>query len=1344
MRQILKKKPLKQIRPKSSANQSANQMGALEKFRRMATVIQDSNDAITFQDLDGNILAWNRGAEQIYGYSQAEALRMNIIDTVPKEYQQEAREFLLSLKRGELVPTLETKRKTKDGRIVDVWLTNTKLTDDKGKLTGIATTERDITAQTQTLENFRRMATVIQDSNDAITFQDLEGNILAWNKGAEIIYGYSEAEALRMNIVDTVPKEYQEEARQFLSSLKRGELVPNLETKRKHKDGRIIDVWLTNTKLTDGEGNLTGIATTERDISERMGALEKFRRMATVIQDSNDAITFQDLEGNILAWNRGAETMYGYTEAEALRKNIVDTVPQEYQEEARGFFSSLKRGELLPNLETKRKHKDGRIIDVWLINTKLTDDKGRLTGIATTERDITGRKHAEASLRDKARELEFLREGQITLSDKMRGEQDVSRLGQSVLSHLAPFLNAQMGAFYCLNENKSLIRVSGYAYGKTENNEKTIAFGEGLVGQAALERRPILIEELPANYFAKIGSDLGASSPRSLLLAPVLYEGKVNGVIELASFSTFSAHQRTFLEHVSENVGIALNTSMSRKKLQALLDGSQILTEKLQTQQGELKAANQELEERSSALQVSQKKLKNQQAELEETNTRLEEQTQALEQQRDILNGKNESLNRAQKLLEERSYEVQRASQYKSEFLANMSHELRTPLNSSLILAKILVDNSAGNLTQEQIQYAVSIYSAGNDLLNLINDILDLSKVEAGKLDIRLESVSLPKVLSSLEKTFSPLALAKGLKFKIAADAELPDRILTDRQRLEQVLKNLLSNALKFTEKGEVTLQLSRKAGGIVSFLVADTGIGVHAAQHEIIFEAFRQADGTTNRKYGGTGLGLSISRDLARLLGGTIEVESTPGLGSRFTLILPEAYDEKQVKAPAAKAYTASNYSSTTPTPFLKAPEPPKVLEVPPVRAKVVPFLDDRADLNQPGHTVLVIEDEPQFAHILYDLAHELKYKCIVAQDAEEGLDLAQTLRPDAILLDMKLPDSSGLAVLDQLKENPLTRHIPVHIASAHDYTEKALQMGAIGYIRKPANRDELKGVFAKLESKFSQKIKRVLVVEDDTLQRESIVKLIMGNDLEITAIALGSEALQALKKCTFDCIIMDLKLPDMSGEQLLEKMTENDNLDSLPPVIVYTGRSLSREEEDRFRKYSRSIIIKGARSPERLLDETGLFLHRVENSLSSERQKALKTLRSRGDVFSGRKILVVDDDVRNIFALTAALEQKGADIEVAKNGKEALEKLDEDPSIDLVLMDIMMPEMDGYQATREIRKQKRFQKLPIIAVTAKATKGDQLLCMEAGTDDYLAKPIDLHQLYSLIRVWMPKLGRD
>ncbi len=1253
------KKKQKATRKVTGPKTPAKQMGSLEKFRRMATVIQDSNDAITFQDLDGNILAWNRGAEQIYGYSEDEALSMNIVDTVPTEYQEEAREFLSSLKRGELVPNLETKRKHKDGRIIDVWLTNTKLTDDKGNLTGIATTERDITEQTKTLEKFRRMATVIQDSNDAITFQDLEGNILAWNQGAEIIYGYSQAEALRMNIVDTVPTEYQEEAREFLSSLKRGELVPNLETKRKHKDGRIIDVWLTNTKLTDDKGNLTGIATTERDISERMGALEKFRRMATVIQDSNDAITFQDLEGNILAWNRGAEQIYGYSEAEALSKNIVDTVPTAYQEEARGFLTSLKRGELLPNLETKRKHKDGRIIDVWLTNTKLTDDKGKLTGIATTERDITERKQSEASLREKFRELDYLREGQIALSENMRGEQIISRLGQSILSHLVPFTNAQVGAFYSVLDDKRLQRVSGYALAENEASEKSFKFGEGLIGQVALEKKSLLIDDVPSDYFNKIESSFGVMVPRSLLICPILYENEVTGVIELGSLHPFTEHQRAFLSHVSENIGIAINTSDVRKKVQK----------------------------------------------------------------------QNEALNKAQVLLEEKANEIQRASQYKTEFLANMSHELRTPLNSTLILAKLLMDNSEENLTEEQIQYAASIYSSGNDLLSLINDILDLSKVEAGKLDIRVEKVVILKVLEGMKQTFQSSAQEKQLIFEVNQEADLPLYFLTDRQRLDQILKNLISNALKFTEKGSVKVRLYRHSSATIAFEVSDSGIGIPKDQQAIIFEAFRQADGTTNRKYGGTGLGLSISRDLAKLLGGSIEVESTTGKGSLFTLILPESLHQRILPEPSQEL---SFRKKVTPYSHFE-----NSLPLPPL-----PFDDDRANLSPGGRTVLIIEDDIKFSHIILNLAHELNFKCIIGQGADEGFDMALEYNPDAILLDMRLPDHLGLTVLDRLKENPKTRHIPVQVMSVEDYSKEALQMGAIGFMRKPLEPIEIKNALHRLEAKFSQKINRVLIVEDNETQRASLSQLISDEATEITMVALAKEALLELKKTTFDCMILDLNLPDMSGYELLNQMS-HEKLASSPPVIIYTGIDLSKAEEDNLKKISKSIIIKTTRSPEKLLDEVTLLLHRVESQLSQKQKQMIKTVRNKEQVFRGRKILLVDDDIRNIFALTSALEQKGATVFVGRNGKEALEKLNQDPLMDLVLMDIMMPEMDGFEATRKIRKQKRFAHLPIIAVTAKAMKDDQKNCLEAGANDYVSKPVDLEKLLSLIRVRIPQLEK-
>lgn len=1075
---------------------------------------------------------------------------------------------------------------------------------------------------------------------------------------------------------------------------------------------------------------------------EQKKALEKFRRMATVIQDSNDAITFQDLEGNILGWNRGAEKIYGYSEAEALNMNIMDTVPKEYQEEAREFIATLKRGELISSLETKRKTKDGRIIDVWLTNTKLNDDHKKLTGIATTEREITDRKQSEALIREKSRELEYLQEGLIALSERMRGQQDISRLGLSILSHLVPFTNAQLGAFYWAPGNKKLQRVSSYALSKTESSEKTIEFGEGLIGQAALDKHSLLIENVPAGYFNKIKSDLGEMTPRSLLICPILYEDEVNGVIEIASLYPFTEHQRAFLSHVSGNIGIAINTSIVRKKVQELFEQSQTLNHELQNQQEELRAANEELEEQSRALKESQARLQNQQSELEQTNSQLEEQTQALGQQKDILNEKNKALNKAQVLLEEKTNEVQRASQYKTEFLANMSHELRTPLNSSLILAKLLMDNVKSNLTDEQVQFASSIYSSGHDLLDLINDILDLSKVEAGKLDIRIENIFIPKVLESLSQTFLPLALEKQLKFEVIAEANIPETFITDRQRLEQILKNLLSNALKFTKEGSVKIRLFQHSKGNLAFEVSDSGIGIPKEQQEIIFEAFRQADGTTNRKYGGTGLGLSISRDLARLLRGSIEVESVAGSGSRFTLILPEFYDTSAVLTAQTKVYSDTQDEKTNFGQSIQAKTQKEINKQTHFeKTSPLPFDDDRAHLIGPGQTVLVIEDEVQFSKIIYDLAHELKYKCLVAQGADEGFEMALEYSPDAILLDIILPDHLGLTVLDRLKQSPKTRHIPVHILSAQDFSETALQMGAIGYIIKPASREQIKSAFFKIESKLSQKISRVLVVEDNEVQRKSICHLIEDEGIEITTVGLAKDALRELKKTVFDCMIMDLRLPDMSADKLLETMT-HEEIHSFPPVIVYTGNPLSREDEDKLRKHSKTFIIKGARSPERLLDEVTLFLHRVDSKMPPMRRQMLKIERSREQVFQGRKILLVDDDIRNIFALTSALEQKGATIIIARNGYEALEKLDIDPGIDLVLMDVMMPEMDGHEATRRIKKQKRFAKLPIIAVTARAMKDDQERCLEAGANDYLSKPVDLDKLLSLIRVWMPKIG--
>ncbi|HEX2545955.1 MAG TPA: response regulator, partial [Ramlibacter sp.] len=609
--------------------------------------------------------------------------------------------------------------------------------------------------------------------------------------------------------------------------------------------------------------------------------------------------------------------------------------------------------------------------------------------------------------------------------------------------------------------------------------------------------------------------------------------------------------------------------------------------------------------------------------------------------------------------------------------------------------------------------------------------------VEAGKLEVRAEVTPIASVAEGLRNMFAPLAQRKGLQLQVDVEEGTPATLFTDRQRLEQILRNLLANAVKFTEHGSVALKVAPQAQDRICFEVRDSGIGIDASQHDLIFEAFRQADGTASRRFGGTGLGLSISRDLARLLGGDIAVSSAPGQGSTFTVVLPVEYAERHAQQPVAMTPPEQ-----TPPPKVKPAPPPSPASAP-RKPQPPTFADDRDTPAAGKRTVLVVEDDVRFASILFDLAHELGYRCLVAHDAREGCELAMTQLPDAVLLDILLPDETGLAVLQRLKEDPRTRHIPVHALSAEDRSEPALQMGAIGYARKPASREQLQEVFSRLESKLSQKLKRVLLVEDDPRQQESVRALIGDGDVEIVSATRGDEALQALADSVFDVMIIDLKLPDMTGQELLKRMAAGESK-SFPPVIVYTGRNLTRDEESELLRYSRSIIIKGARSPERLLDEVTLFLHKVETQLSSERQKMLRTARNRDKAFEGRRILVVDDDMRNIFALTSALEHKGAAVEIARNGVEALQKLEQNPDgIDLVLMDIMMPEMDGFTATREIRKNPRWQKLPVIAVTAKAMKEDQEKCLAAGANDYLAKPIELERLFSLMRVWMPKLER-
>ncbi len=919
----------------------------------------------------------------------------------------------------------------------------------------------------------------------------------------------------------------------------------------------------------------------------------------------------------------------------------------------------------------------------------------------------------------------WLRTGQTGLAMAMAGHHAMQPLAQATLDRVTRYVDGLVAAMYVREDGGAMRRVATYGFAEAwAGQQQLFGPGESLIGQAVREERLLAIDQLPPDYI-KVSSGLGRTAPRQLLIAPFRNEGEINGVIEIGFLHPVEPRDLEFLTLISEAVGAAVAAARYRQRLQESLAETQSLNEELQVQQEELRTANEELEEQSRVLEESQSNLENQQAELEQTNDQLAEQALNLDM-------KNVALNEAQDQLRQRAQDLERASRYKSEFLANMSHELRTPLNSSLILAKLLSDNVNGNLSTEQVRFAQTIYSAGNDLLHLINDILDISKVEAGKLELVLESLALRRVVENLAMTFEPLALQKQLIFTVQVEPSVPATVWTDRQRLEQILKNLLSNAIKFTDNGAVSLRVSSTPGGPVRFDITDSGIGIAPEQQQKIFDAFHQADGTTSRRFGGTGLGLSISRDLTGLLGGELSVASTPGSGSVFTLVLPRT-------CPAEAAPSEPDAASAPALPAVTAFAP---VAAPPA-GEAASFDDDRArPAGDATRSVLVIEDDPSFAAILYQLAHEMGYRCLVGMTGAEGLHLATVHLPDAILLDMRLPDRSGLSVLQLLKENSHTRHIPVHVVSSNDNGGEALNLGAIGYAIKPASREDLEHVFHKLEEKFTQKIKRILLVEDDERQRDSVVALIADSDVEIAAVGTGGEALALLRTELFDCMIIDLKLPDMQGNELLEKMSAED-LVSFPPVIVYTGRNLTRAEENDLLKYSRSIIIKGARSPERLLDEVTLFLHKVEAKLSTERQGMLKTVRGRDRVFEGRTILLVDDDVRNVFALTSALEQRGARVEIGRNGFEAISKLDEVATIDLVLMDIMMPGMDGLEAMRRIRADGRYPRLPIIAITAKAMKDDQEQCLAAGANDYLAKPIDLNRLYSLLRVWMPNLDR-
>ncbi|GGK18645.1 histidine kinase [Deinococcus malanensis] len=933
---------------------------------------------------------------------------------------------------------------------------------------------------------------------------------------------------------------------------------------------------------------------------------------------------------------------------------------------------------------------------------------------------------------EKNYEQDWLKTNLAKFTGMLQGQRDLLTVSRLILSELAPLVRARHGVFYTLDEEASMPTLqlqASYAYRERKGLGNRFRLGEGLVGQAALEQEPIVLTHVPSDY-VQINSGLGAATPNSIVVLPVVFEGQTKAVIELASFEPFSATHLSFLEQFTESVGIVLNTIQATMRTETLLRQSQGMAQELQSQQEELRQTNEELEQKARLL---------------------------AEQNREV-EDKNREVESARHALEEKAAQLALTSKYKSEFLANMSHELRTPLNSLLLLAHQLRDNPDGNLTDQQQAYAKTIYAAGNDLLSLINDILDLSKIESGTVSADLTEVPLRSVRDSVETTFAHVASDKGVPLQLDFDAELPPTLLTDEKRLLQILKNLLSNAFKFTEKGSVTLQVEpalsgwsadhstlRRAPSVVAFRVSDTGIGIAADKQRVIFEAFQQADGTTSRKYGGTGLGLAISRELARILGGEIALQSTPGVGSVFTLYLPmgdRAVDRQERQPQAAMPARLSpsvSGSSGARSATLTAEPVQATVEPPAGEAAVGAPLDDRSALQPGDRAVLIVEDDPTYAGILLDLARERGFMGLVATRGDQALTLAQTYRPAAVTLDLTLPDTSGWAVLDSLKHDPLTRHIPVHIISGQEASLVGRKLGALDHITKSGDREQLSAAFASLEDFLARRVKNLLVVEDDGPQRQNIVDLIGNGDVKTTAVSTGTEALELLSSMPFDCIVLDLNLPDMNGFELMTRLQQTPSLRAIP-IIVYTAQDLTRQQETQLRKAAKSIILKDVRSPERLLDEVTLFLHRVEANLPEAKRQVLEGARQQEPILHGRRVLVVDDDIRNIFALTAVLERHRMQVLTAENGRDAIQMLESNPDVDIVLMDVMMPELDGYETTRLIRQNRKWKNLPIISLTAKAMPGDREQSIESGASDYISKPVNTGQLLSLLRVWLSR----
>ncbi len=1077
-----------------------------------------------------------------------------------------------------------------------------------------------------------------------------------------------------------------------------------------------------------GQAIVPGVAGTWKDLTDNVNVMaanltNQVRGIVKVVT----AVANGDLQQKLTVEAKGevaalAVTINSMTDTLAIFADQVTTVAREVGVEGR-----LGGQANVPGTAGTWKHLTA---NVNLLAENLTNQVRAIATVATavTQGDLTRSIQVDvrgevADLKDNLNamidnlrattesnmEQDWLKTNLAKFSGMMQGQRDLITVGRTLLSELAPLVNAHQGVMYVMEPDESaspsLKQLAGYADVTDDGRPRRYRVGEGLVGQCALERERILIGNIGSESI-RIASGLTEVRPRQVLVIPVLFEGQVKAVIELASLQEFTASHLRFLDQLTGSIGIVLNTIEATMRTESLLDQSQQLAGELQTQQKELQQTNEELAQKAKLLA--------------EQNAEVERKNQEIEQ--------------ARRAVEEKAAELALTSRYKSEFLANMSHELRTPLNSILILGQQLSENPDRNLSSKQVEYAKTIHGAGTDLLNLISDILDLSKIESGTVTVENEELPFAKLRDTIDRSFRHEAESRKLAFSLDFDSNLGRALNTDPKRLLQVLKNLLSNAFKFTAQGGVRLRVAMakhgwsadhpilsQAPAVVELSVSDTGIGIPAEKQKIIFEAFQQADAGTARKYGGTGLGLAISRELAGLLGGEIRLTSVVGQGSTFTLFLPLNYIGQAASQP-------QEFRMLGTAPSLQQAEAAPAMEE---------IADDREAIVAGDTTLLIVEDDPHYALVLLELARATGFKGLVAARGAEALVLAREFLPTAISLDIALPDMLGWTVLSRLKQDPATRHIPVQIVTVEEEHHQGLERGAFSYVNKPATTESLEEALERIKQFSMPRTRHLLVIEDNDAERMSICELIAHDDVAITTTRTGAEALAALDKEEFDCAVVDLRLPDTSGLELMHEMQKHPKMRDVP-IVVYTGQELSPADETELRKIAKSIVLKDVRSPERLLDETALFLHRVVSALPPHKQQMLERLHQSDEALIGKKVLIIDDDIRNIFALSSLLERHGVNVLTATAGADAIALIDETPDVALVLVDIMMPQMDGYQTIRLIRERPAFRLLPMIALTAKAMKGDREKCLEAGASDYIAKPVNSEQLLSLLRIWL------